>query len=36
MPTDEAFASVLAELSKMSDAWRTHRESINRAVTLLC
>lgn len=35
MPSDEAYDAVLAELSKLVDAWRVHRESINRAVNQL-
>lgn len=35
MPSDEAYAAVLAELSRLADAWRLHRESINRAVLVL-
>ena len=35
MPTDEAYQAVLAELAKLGDAWRAHRETINRAVGML-
>ncbi len=35
MPSDEAYEAVLAELGKLHEAWRFHRESINRAVALL-
>lgn len=35
MPSDEAYQAVLAELSKLVEAWRIHREVINRAVSLL-
>ena len=35
MPSDEAYQAVLAELAKLTEAWRTYREVINRAVNLL-
>lgn len=35
MPSDEAYEAVLAELTKLVDAWRVHREVINRAVNQL-
>jgi hypothetical protein len=35
MPSDEAYQAVLAELAKLGDAWRIHREVINRAIGLL-
>jgi len=35
MPSDEAYQAVLAELAKLVEAWRIHREVINRAVSLL-
>lgn len=31
----EAYEAVLAELSKLADAWRIHREVVNRAISLL-
>ena len=35
MPDDESYHAVLSELSKLSEAWRIHREVINRAISLL-
>jgi hypothetical protein len=35
MPGDEAYQAVLAELQKLTDAWRLYREVINRAVNQL-
>lgn len=35
MPSEEAYQAVLAELQKLVEAWRIHREVINRAVSLL-
>ena len=35
MADDEAYRAVLAELAKLHEAWRMHREVINRAVGLL-
>lgn len=35
MPSDEAYDAVLKVLTDMADAWRAHRESINRAVGML-
>lgn len=35
MPTEEAYQAVLAELAKMAEAWRVHRDSMNRAVGIL-
>lgn len=35
MPTDEAYQAVLAELDRLSEAWRHHREVINRSVGML-
>lgn len=35
MSSDDAYDAVLAELSKLHEAWRIHREVINRAISLL-
>lgn len=35
MPSDEAYQAVLAELTKLVEAWQRHREVINRAVNQL-
>lgn len=35
MAEDDIYKAVLAELSNLVDAWRIHREVINRAISLL-
>ena len=35
MSSDDAYQAVLAELTRMVDAWRIHRDVINRAVSQL-
>lgn len=35
MSGDDAYQAVLAELSKLAEAWRIHREVVNRAINLL-
>jgi hypothetical protein len=35
MPSDDAYQAVLAELGKLAEAWRIHREVVNRAINLL-
>lgn len=35
MPSEEAYQAVLAELAKLAEAWRIHREVVNRAIGYL-
>lgn len=35
MPTEDAYDAVLAELGKLAEAWRIHREVVNRAIGYL-
>ncbi len=35
MPSDDAYTAVLKALSEMSEAWRMHRDTVNRAINLL-
>jgi hypothetical protein len=35
MGSDEAYQAVLKVLAELSDAWRIHREVVNRAISLL-
>lgn len=35
MPSEEAYQAVLAKLQELTDAWRIHREVVNRAISYL-
>ena len=35
MPTEDAYQAVLAELARLAEAWRIHREVVNRAISYL-